>query len=170
MMKKPSIVAGSLLTLAVLAGIPATIYLTTQSRSDQVQAELSRDVVMFGDPATIRAKKGEEFTVSWRLGTGQYVIGGITGRIDFDPQVLQLVGVEQGSLFSQLTLNQDAQGVDFAADERVVGDAALVKLVFRGVSSEASTVHVSQTTVVYDTNKKNNVLLTVPTPVQIEIQ
>ena len=86
------------------------------TESDETDNDATAESVVVGipsrmylEPSVVRTSNGEVFSVEVRVDTGDFVVAGAQFNLTFDPSILEITGVTEGSL-----LNQDGAGTYFS--------------------------------------------------------
>lgn len=133
------------------------------------RAQRAAGAQVYADPKSIEAGVNDRFTVAIKVQTGEGVVGGMFGSVEFDPNYLRLEQVSAGPFFTSPSIVESAAKVNISAQERVVGNGTVAYLVFSGVQPGVSEVTFGENFELVGVGSEENVLNERPSGVAVEI-
>ena len=146
--KRGKMILVGVLIGAVLLALGVGIYLVNQQQTVGSKADGST-VLYFSDAPTPAPKASEEFTVDVLLDTSTDLIAGVDALINFDPEYLQVIDIEEGSSrfdnYALLEFDNDTGDIIIGAEVGTSGSAiqgtgiVVAKITFLALAETVST-------------------------------
>lgn len=147
-----------------------TISNSRQSRDSRSQASITTDPTVFFEPAEFEADfVGEQFEVGVRINTNNQVTGGVSGRIDYNPDHLVVKNIDLGSFFKQVKITNPQGKIVFDSNEKVIGEGTIATITFEVASNSfnQSSIELNDDFIVWDSTNDYNALIDIPQPVTV---
>lgn len=155
----------------LLLGLGTAVVVTNNSSSQdsRSQASFNQPFLTLSPSFVESEKSGETFTTSLTLNSQDQIVGGISGEIVYDPEILELKTVHKGAAFNDLVVNTPSGTISLESNDQVAGEAEIITLVFQVIASTFpdSYIRLNSDFAVLDPSGSLNVLSNLPDPVTV---